>query len=139
MSAKGSSTNQQWGTAPVPGSPANIIIAFTNSPKGTNLVLGVGDNNALVVTSLLKPTPPLSQQWQRGDHYLTSQLSNGLVADYSGTGSQVTLATKINGKPKRQQFDFLVRLICWERRRGHRVSEVLYTVCIGIKMFNMSF
>ena len=27
-----------------------------------------------------------------------------MVADYSGTGPQVTLETKINGNPSRQQF-----------------------------------
>lgn len=140
MTAEGSSpTKQQWGTSGVPGS-SNIIITFTNSPQGTHLALDVEDN-ALVVKSL--QTPKQSQQWNRnGAEYL----QNGqLVADYSGTGSQVTLvASKIDGKLSCQQFGFIVRLICWERRWGHRrVVTNVYTmcaVCIGnvtIMMYNI--
>lgn len=95
-------------TSSVPGS-SNIFITFTNSPPGKHLALDFDSTStALVVTSF--QTTKESQQWHLNDGYLEN---GNLVADYSGSGSEIKLASKSNGKPTCQQFYFKVRLICW--------------------------
>ena len=120
MSPKGAPNQLQlWGVNQGTG-----VIALTSS---NNLVLSV-NNNALVVTTLQNFNPSLSQQWQIGEKAATKLFSQSdkMFATYSGTGSQVTLATEDTVKILTQQF-ILVRLIGWEKRWGHRGL----VLCIG--------